>query len=743
MRNLIAVLFCVTVSAMGWAGSSSFQGLSYSTDGEVVAGKWTSQFAAAKRKAQSENVPLVAIFVRPTCGYSKSLGRALAETSVSNWAAQKGYYLVIGVEGEREASAVVSFVQFGSKLPFVGVWWPRNKSGKEVKVKFNGRSGLMLSTSGSLAQQFMKSVDDSVEGYVSAGGSSGSVPVPLPPVNPARYSIFVTPDPSGGGRIAGTGSFDVGKNITLKATATSGYVFAGWYAGSTLLSQEPTYACAAGVSQAPTVAKFIKKKNDWVVINAFTQRPEYVTKAEITPISVSASGGSKATLSVTKLPSGLKFTAKAIAGHAANTIYGTPTKSGIYSVQVKAKTAGGAAASAIMPLVVRAANERIIAVSCDTSKGKVSGGGVFKDGKKVTVRATALSRQCFTGWSVNGVLVSRSSSYSYPVNGGDVTLVAGFASKEQDLASVSLALDGAAQVAGQVQTRVLRCGVSTRCTVVAKALSGTTVTASGLPSGLKLVKTLVNKDLKEYVYELSGVPTRASAVDSRTKAVKPTVSTFKVSSLGKSSVSYKTAFVVEALPTWAYGNFSGFAAADERGVGAGAATMTVSSSGKISGKFSLFGTSWTYSATGYTSFENSADPSKIRFRFEGIAKHSRQTLPIVIDVLPGAVNCSIADGEGAGLVLTMYRKIWSDRPAVASPKLAKTNLEVFGYGNLALTVSASGSATFAGRLNDGTSASSSSTVFIDADGCLKAYLIVPAKNKFVGYIDVIDISSLK
>ena len=80
---------------------------------------------------------------------------------------------------------------------------------------------------------------------------------------------------------------------------------------------------------------------------------------------------------------------------------------------------------------------------------------------------------------------------------------------------------------------------------------------------------------------------------------------------------------------------------------------------------------------------------------------------------------------------------------LASPKLAKTNLEVFGYGNLALTVSASGSATFAGRLNDGTSASSSSTVFIDADGRLKAYLIVPAKNKFVGYIDLIDISSLK
>ena len=57
--------------------------------------------------------------------------------------------------------------------------------------------------------------------------------------------------------------------------------------------------------------------------------------------------------------------------------------------------------------------------------------------------------------------------------------------------------------------------------------------------------------------------------------VRPSVATVKVTTLGKSSASYKIAFVVEALPVWAYGNFSGFAAADETGKGVGVATMTV------------------------------------------------------------------------------------------------------------------------------------------------------------------------
>ena len=559
------------------------------------------------------------------------------------------------------------------------------------------------------------------------------------------YALSVDIMPNGGdGRVSGTGSYPSGTEVKLTATPTSGRVFSGWYSGKTLLTQEKTCVIAMPSGSALVTAKFIKKTDDTVTIGAFKTAAEYETKKEIVPIALSATGGSLPTLSVSKLPSGLKFTAKAITGHAANTIYGTPTKSGIYSAQVSAKTVGGAKASAILPLIIRAKNERIIAVDCNANMGKVSGGGVFADGKKASVRATALSKHCFTGWSIGGTLVSRSASYSYPVDGRDVTLEANFVTKETDLASVRLALGGKEQSSSAVQTNVVRCGVSNSWTVVAKSLSGTTVTAIGLPSGLKLVKTLVDKELKEYAYEIVGVPTSASRIDSKTKLPKPTVSTIKVTTLGKSSVSYKIAFIIEALPSWAYGTFNGFAAADENGKGVGVATMTVSASGKISGKFGLFGTNWTYSVTGYAGYVNAKDPAKMKFSFEGVAKYSKFTRPFVVEVTPGACNCSVADGEGDDFAFTMYRKVWSDRPALASPKMAKTSLAALGYdNNLAVTVSASGLATFAGKLNDGTSVSSSSTAFVDGEGLYKVYLIVPATKKYAGCIYIIDISSLK
>ena len=814
MRNLIAAMFLATVSAMGQAASSTFQGLSYSTSGEVVPGKWTAQYATAKSKAKAKNVPLVAVFVRPTCGYCKSLGSALAGSSVSSWAAKRGYYLVIGVENTTsEADSVLSFTRTGSKLPFVGVWWQKDNSGKEVKEKFNGRSGLMPVTAGSLAQQFMDSVDDYVGAYADVppkyskvtfdprGGTmdsshktrsvvTGKAVGSLPAVSKSGYkflgwftgssggdrvlsstvisksvtfyaqwakvyALTAAASPAAGGKVSpATGSFATGEGFSVTATAKSGYVLEGWYSGTKRLSQEKTYKDVMGAANLSLTAKFIKKTDDWVTIGAFKTAAEYETKKEIVSIALSADGGSLPTLSVSKLPSGLKFTAKALdvkatsktpaAHYEANTIYGTPTKSGIYSALVSAKTAGGAKASVGLPLVVRKAGERIVRVSCDTAMGKVSGGGVFADGKKATVKASAASKHCFAGWTIGGELVSRSTSYAYLVNGKDVTLTANFVTKEADLKSVSLAVAGKTQIAAVVQTNVVRCGVQLRLPVVASAKSGTSVTTSGLPSGLKLVKTLVNKELKEYAYEISGTPSSASKINTKTGLVKPTVAKIKVTTLGKNTVTYQYAFVIEALPAWAYGNFSGFAAADWEGAGIGAASLTVSSAGKISGKFTLFGTNWTYSVTGYVPCDKPDDPIDGKFRIEAVAKKSKLQLPFVAEVTPGISKCSIVSADEGDWFMTLHRKVWSDKPALPSPKLAKTYLAELGYNNLAISVSSSGAATFAGKLNNGTKVSStSSLVFINEDGLYQTYLLVPWSKTFGGYIDEINLNLLK
>ena len=206
-------------------------------------------------------------------------------------------------------------------------------------------------------------------------------------------------------------------------------------------------------------------------------------------------------------------------------------------------------------------------------------------------------------------------------------------------------------------------------------------------------------------------------------------------------MSYRIAFIVEALPAWAYGTFNGFAAADENGKGVGIAKMTVSASGKISGKFGLGGSNWTYSVSGYSCVESVKSQLSL-FRFEGEAKYSSKVRrPFVAEVTQGLCNCSFGDIEGEGFAVQMRRSIWSDKPMPPSAALPKTDLVSFGsVEGVKVSVSKSGKATFAGRLADGTKVTSSSVVFVGKDGHYCAPLIVPATKKYGGFLDIIDFS---
>ena len=797
---LLGVMMGLSVSA------ASINGLVYSTSGDIVRGEWTSQFSKASSLAKSKSVPLVAVWVNPGCYYCEQFESAASSSEFKSWMKNRGYVFIIGVGSQGEGADVSIFCNGVSEFPKCRAWngtsrnevftgrsgKMRSKSGglgrqfmdsvdaivgyssgsgsgsgggsgggttvKSYTVTFNANGGTVSEKSRSVKSgKTVGTLPTATRGKFRFDGwftaSSGGTKVTSSTVIAKSVTFYahwtriyplevdIMPN-SGDGRVSGTGSYASGTEVKLTATPTSGRAFAGWYSGKTLITQEKTCVIVMPSGSALVTAKFLKKADDTVTIGAFKTAAEYETKKEIAPIALSATGGSLPTLSVSKLPSGLKFTSKAIAGHAANTIYGTPTKSGIYSAQVSAKTAGGAKASAILPLVVRAKNERIVRVDCKTDMGKVSGGGIFADGKKASVKATPLSKRCFAGWKLDGKLVSRSQSHSHLVDGRDVTLVADFVSKEQDLASVSLTFGGVGQSTEQIPTNVVRCGVFTSWPVAAKALTGTSVTASGLPSGLKLVKTLVDKELKEYSYEIAGVPTSVSKVNSKTKAVKPTVATVKVTSLGKSSVSYRIAFIVEALPAWAYGTFNGFAAADENGKGVGIAKMTVSASGKISGKFGFGGSNWTYSVSGYSCVESVKSQLSL-FRFEGEAKYSSKVRrPFVAEVTQGPCNCSFGDIEGEGFAVQMRRSIWSDKPMPPSAALPKTDLVSFGsVEGVKVSVSKSGKATFAGRLADGTKVSSSSVVFVGKDGHYCAPLIVPATKKYGGFLNIIDFSN--
>lgn len=303
-----------------------------------------------------------------------------------------------------------------------------------------------------------------------------------------------------GGTVRGGGDVYAGKKMTLKATANRGYVFAGWYhdasytrpyygyTGSFDDYRNPSLPITNGYAwdeELDLYAKFVPVEEDGAEIFVSNLDDLYETKAEMGAVRISVESLSLPTVKVKGLPPGLKFTTKVIETedrfYSPNSIYGTPTKSGIYAVTVTATTAGRKTATSNIVFTVAnpELNERILKVACDPVGGKVTGAGVYADGRKVTLKATPQKGFAFAGWCdeagnpLKGAVDYRSPSYSYVVD-GDATVRALFARQEEDARWLNLICEevyytpGAFNLALEVQS-----------------LSLPKVALSGLPPGLK------------------------------------------------------------------------------------------------------------------------------------------------------------------------------------------------------------------------------------------------------------------
>ena len=344
---------------------------------------------------------------------------------------------------------------------------------------------------------------------------------------------------AGMGTVTGGKTAKAGTKVTLKATATAGYVFAGWYrdaAGEEPVEdgtdyRSPSYAYVVGEDDATFYAKFIPVAEDWVSVWCQSQ-DEYVRGGEIAPLVVEVYSESLATVKVTGLPTGLKFTAKPLTLKAtnyraavdlpANTIYGTPTKSGIYTATITATTAGKKSETYKVDLVVRGAGEYLVDVmgidgadyptnGSDTQHaikwGKMSGYGVFAPGKTATLKATANKGYVFAGWfsdvacvceggeeddgciytPAKGTVDYRSTSFPVKVGYEDLLYYARFVRAEDD-DKLWANVEDAYYLNGQWSLKL-----------DIESMSLPTVTVKGLPSGLKFnSKTLT----------ISGTPTK-------------------------------------------------------------------------------------------------------------------------------------------------------------------------------------------------------------------------------------------
>ena len=359
-------------------------------------------------------------------------------------------------------------------------------------------------------------------------------------VETAEMTIFVKELPTvatgivgeaEGCKVTGAGAYLFGKRVTLKATAKKGYVFAGWYrdeAGEKPVEGEtdyraPSYAYVVGEDDVTFYAKFIPVAEDWVGVWCRPQ-DEYVRGGEIAPLAVEVGSASLATVKVTGLPTGLKFTAKLMMLKAtnnraavdlpANTIYGTPTKSGIYTATITATTAGKKSETYKVDFVVRGDGEYLVDVmgidgadyptnGSDMQHaiqwGKMSGYGVFKPDKTATLKATANKGYVFAGWfsevacvcaggaeddgcvytPAAGTVDYRSTSFPVKVGYEDVLYYARFVRVEDDK-KLQANVENAYYLNGPWSLKL-----------DVESMSLPTVMVKGLPSGLKFdAKTL-------------------------------------------------------------------------------------------------------------------------------------------------------------------------------------------------------------------------------------------------------------
>jgi hypothetical protein len=177
------------------------------------------------------------------------------------------------------------------------------------------------------------------------------------------------------------------------------------------------------------------------------------------------------------------------------------------------------------------------------------------------------------------------------------------------------------------------------------------------------------------------------------------------------------------LPAWAIGTFDGYVKIEPADTMVATATMTVSATAKISGKFKLGAKSYSFTAPSFK--EKVSDDV---YSAETIIKIGKDTINMDLQITRAAsldptafATLGTAEGgfeqEGEEYSLRLSRNIWKDAGATAlldpfvgyyTAAVLPDAGDTYGSGYLTFTIDKKGSVKTAGKLADGTSVSLSS-----------------------------------
>ena len=236
------------------------------------------------------------------------------------------------------------------------------------------------------------------------------------------HNVSVQANPREGGNVSGGGSIPNGNNAEVYAVANNGYTFKGWSLDNKTVSTSNRYTISNVTRDMTLVANFERTKA-YVLLEA---SPDCGGKV---------SGGGNFTpgndVAITAEPAnGYKFAGWKEDGK----IVSKDQKYVLRNVNgTRRLTACFEQSVYFVKLTERPDNA-----------GTLTGQGNYESGKKVTVKATAQKDYEFTGWMLDGKIISTNPEYTIDKIGRDYSLIATFAKKSvktYEIAS-SVASDG-------------------------------------------------------------------------------------------------------------------------------------------------------------------------------------------------------------------------------------------------------------------------------------------------------------
>lgn len=227
-----------------------------------------------------------------------------------------------------------------------------------------------------------------------------------------KFRVDAAVDPPGTGEVTGAGTYDIDTQVTVVAAAGNGYAFTRWTEGGETVWEGPQYTFTLNRDRALFAL---------------------MTKTHV--ISVTANDGDGGTVSGSgTYLDGQTVTVAAVAGDGYE--FAGWSENGTVVSTEETYSFEAVADRGLVAVFVKIYVVTLLADPAES--GTVLGGGVYREGAKASISATAGEGYRFVSWQSGGEQVSTSNPYAFTVS-GDQTLTALF--EEIPVYTITVSID--------------------------------------------------------------------------------------------------------------------------------------------------------------------------------------------------------------------------------------------------------------------------------------------------------------